>query len=74
MDDEARLLDSGEVAARLGVSRSRVRQLALAGALPARKLGRDWFVAPAALAAYVATRPPRGRPVTTGARRDPPRA
>ena len=62
MEDHTRLLSSSEVAERLGMTQARVRQLAIAGALPATKLGRDWFVMPSDLAAYQAKRPPRGRP------------
>lgn len=37
-------LTTSEAAARLGVNQSRIRQLILAGQLPARKRGRDWSI------------------------------
>lgn len=57
------LLDTAQVAARLGVSRRQVQTLIKAGRLPAVKLGRDRFVRAADLAAYVPRPPgyPRGR-------------
>ncbi|MBA7495699.1 hypothetical protein ES702_06288 [subsurface metagenome] len=33
-----------QAADKLGVSRSRIRQLVLSGKLPAIKYGRDWFI------------------------------
>jgi excisionase family DNA binding protein len=41
------LLTTTAAAKALGVNQSRVRQLAIAGTLPATKAGRDWFIAPA---------------------------
>jgi excisionase family DNA binding protein len=62
MNENDALLSSIEAAARLGVSQARVRQLAIAGDLPARKMGRDWFIRPSDLAVYQAQRLPVGRP------------
>ncbi len=39
-----RLLTTKDAASALGVNDSRVRQLILAGQLPAMKLGRDWVI------------------------------
>lgn len=38
------LLTTPEVAARLGVTVTRVQQMITAGRLPAEKMGRDYFV------------------------------
>ena len=38
------LLTTPEVAARLGVTVTRVQQMIVAGRLPAEKMGRDYFV------------------------------
>lgn len=38
------LLTTQQVAVKLGVSDSRVRQLILEGRLPAKKTGRDYFI------------------------------
>ena len=38
-----------QVAACLGVSQARIRQMILAKQLPARKVGRDWLVRPSDL-------------------------
>jgi len=54
------LIGTATVAQRLGVSQDRVRALIKAGRLPAKKLGRDWFIAPEDLA-LVKNRKP-GRP------------
>lgn len=59
------MLTTRQVAARLGVSGARVRQLIAAGRLPAAKHGRDWTIRERDLA-LVANRK-SGRPVTTGA-------
>jgi excisionase family DNA binding protein len=54
------MLTTAQVAAILQVTRRRVQAIIAAGRLPARKLGRDWLIEPADLAAY---RPlPAGRP------------
>jgi excisionase family DNA binding protein len=58
MADET--LTTKEVAARLGVSSARVRQLVLAGDLPAEKFGRDLMIKESDLR-LVADRP-MGRP------------
>jgi excisionase family DNA binding protein len=39
-----KLLTTKEVAARLGVTVTRVQQLIAAGSLPAEKMGRDYFI------------------------------
>lgn len=39
-----KLLTTKEVAARLGVTVTRVQQLIAAGKLPAEKMGRDYFI------------------------------
>ena len=49
-----------EAAARLGVTDTRVRQLILAGRLPARKFGRAWLIEASDLE-HVRVRP-AGRP------------
>lgn len=54
------MLTTAQAGARLKVNASRVRQLILAGHLPATKHGRDWLIDPAAVAAYQP--PPRGWP------------
>jgi excisionase family DNA binding protein len=38
------LLTTAEAATRLGLSAPRIRQLVLAGRLPATKHGRDWLI------------------------------
>ena len=58
------LLTTAQAAAILQVTRRRVHAIIAAGRLPARKLGRDWLIEPADLAAY---RPlPSGRPPVGG--------
>jgi excisionase family DNA binding protein len=56
-------LTTAQVAAKLGVSSSRVLALIHAGRLPATKLGRDYFVQPKDLAKVRDRKP--GRPRTT---------
>ena len=56
-----RLLTTAEAGRILGVNASRVRQLILAGRLPARKLGRDLFVDERDLALVGDRRPGRPR-------------
>lgn len=59
---EVDLMDVKEVAALLGVTVGRVRQLAQAGIIPAEKVGRDWVFIRADVEEF-ATRPRRpGRP------------
>lgn len=60
--EEEKLMTSEEVAAVLGVNDSRVRQLARAGLLNGRRVGRDWIFTPADVEEYQQRRPPRGRP------------
>jgi hypothetical protein len=48
------LLSLREAAARSGLSASHLRLLACTGRLEARKFGRDWFTAEAAVVAYLA--------------------
>lgn len=56
------LMDVKEVAAALGVTVGRVRQLAQAGIIPAEKVGRDWVFIRAEIEEF-ARRPRRpGRP------------
>lgn len=56
------LMDVKEVAALLGVTVGRVRQLAQSGAIPAEKVGRDWVFIRAHVEEF-ARRPRRpGRP------------
>lgn len=57
----SKLLTTNEAAARLGVNASRVRQLVLAGRLPATKRGRDLFIKEKDLK-LVTNRPRTGRP------------
>lgn len=58
-------MGSQEVAALLGVKQSRVRQLAIAGAIKGIKLGRDWFFTMREINQYRDVRPKRGRPRAT---------
>lgn len=53
-------LSVADAAIALGLDPSQVRRLCRAGRLAAEKRGRDWWVRPSALAAYVPAR--RGRP------------
>ena len=55
-----KFINTKEAAKLLGVNDSRVRQLILAGRLPAQKVGRDWIIRERDLA-KVADRKP-GRP------------
>jgi hypothetical protein len=63
-----RLLGSKETAARLGITPSRVRQLAISGQLQGRHLGRDWFFHPADIEAFKAIERPKHRPKRKGER------
>jgi excisionase family DNA binding protein len=54
-------MTTAEAAAELGVTVRRVQALIGAGRLAASKVGRDWWITPAALD-KVRVRPPRGRP------------
>ena len=47
------LLKTGQVAARLGVSREKVRQLCISGDLPCYKIGSQYRVDPDALTAWL---------------------
>ena len=58
-----KLLTTAEAGRVLGVNASRVRQLILAGRLPARKLGRDLFVDERDLVLVGDRRPGRPRKV-----------
>ena len=50
-------MTTNEVAAKLGLTRGRIKQLAGAGKFPgASKHGRAWMIPPKSLAAYVAGR------------------
>lgn len=55
-------LTSSEAAALLGVKQSRVRQLILAGRLPALKFGRDWLIERKAIEKFAKLPRPNGRP------------
>ena len=52
--DTERLISLQEAAAQFELSYSHLRLLARTGRLAARKLGRDWFTTPEAVAAYLA--------------------
>ena len=56
----ARLFDTKEAAAYLGVSDSRIRQLLLDGRLKGVKVGNSWGFTEATLKRYAA-KPPNGR-------------
>ena len=60
----SKALTTKDVAERLGITPSRVRQLVLAGRLPAQKFGRDLLIDEADLK-LVRTRAP-GRPTKQG--------
>jgi excisionase family DNA binding protein len=60
-----RLMTTADAGRALGVTSTRVRQLILAGRLPALRVGRDWLIRERDLARVADRRP--GRPVTTGA-------
>lgn len=51
-----RLLSTKDVARKLDVTASRVRQIILEGKLPATKLGRDWLVKEEDVEAYQTAR------------------
>lgn len=55
-----------EAAAALKLSRQRVVQLINTGRLDASRLGRSWAISDAELAAFMAARRPRVRPMTAG--------
>ena len=61
------LIGTAIAAKRLGVSQDRVLALIKAGRLPAKKLGRDWFIDPKDLK-LVAVRKP-GRPRKRGSKK-----
>jgi excisionase family DNA binding protein len=55
------LIGTAVAAQRLGVSQDRVRALIKAGRLPAKKLGRDYFIEPKDLALVKNRKPGRPR-------------
>jgi excisionase family DNA binding protein len=55
------LIGTAEAAQRLGVSQDRVRALIKAKRLPAKKLGRDYFIDPKDLALVKNRKPGRPR-------------
>jgi len=55
------LIGTAAAAQRLGVSQDRVRALIKAKRLPAKKLGRDWFIDPKDLALVKNRKPGRPR-------------
>ena len=64
MNDER--VTTKEAAERLGISVGRIRQLVIAGSLPAEKFGRDLMIEAKALASITvhgkAGRPPKAKP------------
>ncbi|MGI8839059.1 MAG: helix-turn-helix domain-containing protein [Pyrinomonadaceae bacterium] len=58
------LIGTALVAQKLGISQGRVRALISAGRLPAKKLGRDYFIDPKDLARVKNRKP--GRPTKKG--------
>ena len=56
------LLTAEEVAKILGVTTGRVRKLAIDEELPGEKIGFLWVFTRDQVDAYIARRPPRGRP------------
>jgi excisionase family DNA binding protein len=60
-------LTTTEVSERLGMSRSSIRRMILAGKLPAEKFGRDWLIDSDHLASLSPQRPGRPR---KGAKKD----
>jgi excisionase family DNA binding protein len=60
MKNKMKILTTAQAAKILGVNDSRVRQLILAGRLPAQKLGRDWIIYEKDLSKVVDRKP--GRP------------
>ena len=60
MKNKIKILTTAQAAKILGVNDSRVRQLILAGRLPAQKLGRDWIIYEKDLSKVVDRKP--GRP------------
>jgi len=63
------LLTLGEAADRSDVSASRLRRLAKAGTLRARRVGRDWVVTRSDLEAFMGMERPRGVSAAARARR-----
>lgn len=59
--EEGRLITLKEAAGRFGISQSHLALLARTGKLAARKLGRDWFTTPEAVAEYLANPELRSR-------------
>jgi len=54
------LLTIPQAAARSGIASRTLRDAAIAGNLPASKLGRDWLIAPGDLDYFSSNRPRRG--------------
>ena len=63
----AGLLSISETVDYLGVSNEQVRRYIQRGLLPAAKLANNWVIPSAQLQAFAATRPSRGRPLSTNA-------
>lgn len=57
-------MTTSEAAAKLGVTRSRIRQLILSGQLKATMQGRDWWIEPETVAAFhlIPVGYPKGKP------------
>lgn len=64
------LLTTPKVAARLGVSVTRVQQMIAAGRLPAEKMGRDYFIKEEDLRLVADRKPGRPRKAETGRNRE----
>lgn len=54
------MMTTAQAAARLGVAVRTIQAWIKSGRLPARKMGRDWFIAEADLETF--SPPPQGRP------------
>jgi hypothetical protein len=54
-------LTAAETAKTLGITPSRVRQLRIAGALPGKQIGRDWFYDRRKVAAFAKIPRTKGR-------------
>lgn len=55
------LINTQTAAKVLGINNSRVRQLILAGRLPAKKIGRDWIIREKDLEKVIVRKPGRPR-------------
>lgn len=62
MEGDQELMSSKDVAAYLGVSDRRIRQLVESGQLKAQRVGRDYIFTLEDVKAYATTRRPVGRP------------